>query len=162
MGFRHSTVEDWASLPPAFQRTSEILVRLEDALWVAVILLLPTARLADVPQPVVTALTRCRHQRDDQERMGGRQSSPGRSLVTAGLPCRKGMCVAIGHSCRGTATLTDSCVAKPMEPSLILLETQRAVFAAAGRTVMRVEIDARWSPRARPETGWPPECLPRR
>ena len=49
-----------------------------------------------------------------------------------------------------------------MEPSLILLETQRAVFAAAGRTVMRVEIDARWSPRARPETGRPPECLPRR
>ena len=77
--------------------------------------------------------------------MGGRQSSPGRSLVTAGLPCRKGMCVAIGHSRRGTATLKGLCVAKHMEPSPISLETQRAVFAAAGRTVMHVEIDARWS-----------------
>ena len=86
--FWHSTVEYRASIPPAFQRSSEILgSRLKMPLGRAVSSLQAT-RVPDLPQPVVTALTRCRH-RCDQKPLHGRPAQPRAGRWSAARLLRK-------------------------------------------------------------------------
>ena len=89
-------------------------------------------------------VTRCRHQRDTRNAWAGVRAaraglrSQPRCPVKGEWALRSGTHV-VGRPRHGLVR-RETHGAVPD-----LLETQRAVFAAAGRTVMQVEIDARWS-----------------